>query len=121
MSVYQGKPVKDSDDKITGYEKLMKVHAPGYINPGYKKFYSDIDTRYPKIVETNPGDADWHIEEDAAKATRETNFSPAEQRAKEDAVIKTWDNLTIEQRKLIMSSDLSDAEKDQIIVDFPEA
>lgn len=59
---YQGKPIR-VNDVITGFEKLMRVHSPGYINSGYIKLYSSIDTKYPKAVFKND---DWTIEEDAA-------------------------------------------------------
>lgn len=41
-------------------------------------------------------------------------------RAKSDAASKTWDQLTAEQKKIVMNSNLSLADWDQLAIDFPE-
>lgn len=44
----------------------------------------------------------------------------AESRAREDAVTKAWDALSIEQKKLLSGAEVLLADRRQMLIDFPE-
>ncbi len=50
-----------------------------------------------------------------------TSLQEAEIRAREDAPTKTWDNLTIEQKKIISGAEITLTDRKQMLTDFPEA
>ena len=64
------------------------------------------------------------IDEDHIIATDYVNaqdLSDAENRAREDAPTKTWDNLTTEQKKIISGAEISLTDRKQMLTDFPES
>jgi len=60
---YAAKAVRDNDNVITGWSNIYKVNPPGYIDRGFRKFYTDIDTKFPAIIFT--GDK-WDVVHDQA-------------------------------------------------------
>lgn len=68
--VYQGKPIRTAG-VITDFEKIMRVHSPGYINSGNIKLYG-VETRFPKAVLNN---GEWEIEHDQVAEDAATTAS----------------------------------------------
>lgn len=48
------------------------------------------------------------------------DLDQAVERARADILTKSFDQLSVEQKKIIMNMDLSDEDREQILIDFPE-